>query len=60
MSEQRKICPCECPKCGSDNLTYTDGYVHDEYYCHEVTCDDCGLEFKEWDKMDYMETTWEE
>lgn len=55
-----KKCLGTCPNCGSENITYTDGYVQDEDYVYDCMCDDCEQEFTEYYDIIYSETRWEE
>lgn len=55
-----KRCAGICPACGSENITYCTGYVQDEDYVYEASCDDCEQEFIEYYDITYSETRWDE
>ncbi len=45
-----------CPKCKSEDLDYGNGYVEDESYYYEFTCNNCEASSKEWYNLTYSET----
>ena len=60
MKTNIKKCIGLCPNCGSENITYTDGYIQDKDYVYDCMCDDCEQEFTEYYDVVYSETRWEE
>jgi hypothetical protein len=40
-----------CPRCDGDSITYGTGEPEDDGFFYYATCDDCGLEFKEYYNM---------
>lgn len=52
-----KNCQGECPKCGSENITFVDNNIDGtEQIGFEAECDDCGCTFTEWYDLNYVET----
>ena len=39
-----------CPKCGSDNISYYDMDFDGDLIIHQCECNDCHLEFREYEK----------
>lgn len=54
--EKKKKCEGKCPKCGSEEVVYMDGYVQDEMYVYDCFCNDCRAEFQECSSITYKET----
>lgn len=42
-----------CPKCKSDNITYTTHHFEGEYVYFNATCDECKTKFKEWYELSF-------
>lgn len=47
-----------CPQCHLNNYMCIDDGPEDDYYFYEYQCEDCGTIWREWYKMDYVETVY--
>ena len=45
----------ECPKCQSECITYGTEVFDGECLYFPATCDDCGVSFKEWYGLTFIE-----
>jgi len=49
----------ECPVCGSECISYGAVEIVDEQLYYPATCDDCGITFKEWYRLYYIDSVWD-
>lgn len=53
MERPKKTGMGTCPKCGGDNIEYSDLDYEGDYLIHECTCCDCHTFFREFETLDY-------
>lgn len=57
---KEKQCFNKCPYCGSEVIEWRDNYLSDDYYVYKGVCLDCDKSFKEYHKLVYECTEYEE